>query len=158
MQQSNEKRIHTIDSWIGITNTQKRVIIFGTHMALSGCRVLQTSATSTNYIQPEDTSLLTGETIREIIVGNTVEGESSKYPGNFYVEYYLEDGTISGLWNEEPYSGKWANSGSVWCYKYTDLKGCNTIALNGDEITWIKLDGVATENKAMLFRGNPKNL
>ena len=44
---------------------------------------------------------MTEAEIRDIVVGNTYEGDSVKNPGNNYVEYTHPDGKISGLWNKQ---------------------------------------------------------
>ena len=97
MKKSNEKYIGS-DSILkeisGSFSARKRVIIFAALITLSGCQTLQERAVETKYVEPVGITLLSESDIRTKVVGNTIEGESSRKPGNFYVEHYLEDGTI----------------------------------------------------------------
>ena len=120
---------------------------------------MQETAESKEVIQPEGVTLMTEAELRETLVGNTYEGDSVKYPGSTYIEFIQADGTIRGLWNgEDRYKGKWVISGPVWCYKYKNSNGCNTLAKAGDTIFWYSLDGTTRGGKSIVVAGDSKNL
>ena len=128
-------------------------------VALAGCKTLQETAESKEVIQPEGVTLMTEAELRETLVGNTYEGDSVKYPGSTYIEFIQADGTIRGLLNgEDRYKGKWVISGPVWCYKYKNSNGCNTLAKAGDTIFWYSLDGTTRGGKSIVVAGDSKNL
>ena len=128
-------------------------------VALAGCKTLQETAESKEVIQPEGVTLMREAELRETLVGNTYEGDSVKYPGSTYIEFIQADGTIRGLWNgEDRYKGKWVISGPVWCYKYKNSNGCNTLAKAGDTIFWYSLDGTTRGGKSIVVAGDSKNL
>ena len=123
-----------------------------------GCKTLDEVAQSKEFKQPANVTLMSESDIREKLVGNTVIGESNTEPGSRYVEHFLSDGKIKGLWNDEPYSGTWAVSGSVWCSKYANSQYCSTMSLDGNQVTWIRLSGEVLPNKATILPGNAKGL
>ena len=102
---------------------------------------------------------MTETEIREILVGNTYEADSVRYPGNAYIEFIHPDSKISGLWNgEERYKGTWAISGKVRCYKYKSTNGCNTLSRSGDKLFWYGLDGNHRGGKSIVISGDPRKL
>ena len=128
-------------------------------VSLAGCKNLLETAQEKKFTQPEGVTLLTEAEIRETVVGNTYQGDSVRYPGSTYVEFIHPDGKISGLWNgQDRYKGEWAISGNVWCYKYKNSRGCNTLAREGDTILWYSLDGSYKGGKSVVMAGDPKNL
>ena len=127
-------------------------------MALSGCKTLQERAAESKYTTPDGVTLMTEAEIRKALVGNTIAGDSSHYPGNSFIEYYHNDGKVTGLWNgQKRYLGEWALSGKILCYRFPNQKGCSTLALSGNEIQWYALDG-SPEDKSTWMKGDPKGL
>lgn len=125
---------------------------------LSACTTLQENAASQKITTPDGVTLMNEMELRETLVGNTYEGNSVKYDGS-YIEYIHPDGNIRGLWNGiDRYKGKWAISGQVWCYKYRNSSGCNTLSKKGNTIYWYKPDGSTRGGKATVLTGDPKKL
>lgn len=128
-------------------------------VSLAGCKNLIETAESKKFTQPEGVTLMSENDIRNTLVGNTYAGDSTRYPGSKYVEFIRPDGKINGLWNEKDrYKGEWAVSGSVWCFKYKNSSGCNTLAKSGNEIRWYALDGSYSGGKSVVMSGDPKSL
>ena len=128
-------------------------------LSLAGCKNLLETAQEKQFTKPEGVTLMSEAEIRDTLVGNTFQGESARRPGKTYVEYIHPDGKISGLWNEtDRYQGEWAVAGSVWCYRYKNNRGCNTLAKDGDSILWYKLDGSTNGGKSMVVSGDPREL
>ena len=128
-------------------------------LTLAGCKNLLETAQDKQFTQPEGVTLMSESEIRDTLVGNTYEGESIRKPGNTYREFIHPDGKISGLWNgEHRYEGKWAVSGKVWCYRYETVRGCSTLARDGDTILWYGLDGSYKGGKSIVTAGDPGNL
>ena len=143
-------------------NTQQKLIGIAAGTALltiTGCKTLQEIAETRQVTPPEGVTLMTESELRETLVGNTYEGESVNYPGSTYLEYINPDGSIKGLWDgQDRYEGKWAISGKVWCYKYKNSSGCNTLVKKGDQIFWYNLDGSTRGGKAIVVSGDPNGL
>lgn len=135
-------------------------IVAGTLIvALAGCKTLQETAESKEVTQPEGVTLMTESELRKTLVGNTYEGDSVNYLGSTYIEFIQPDGTIRGLWNgKDRYKGEWVISGRVWCYKYKNSSGCNTMAKTGNTIFWYALDGTTRGGKSIVMPGDSKNL
>ena len=93
---------------------------------------------------------LTGDGLRALIVGNTVQGTMETTGG--YDEFYRPDGTIKAA----TYSGTWSIEGDSFCTQVgADPRECWQGAKAGDEIHWLKdgkLDGTGT-----VTPGNPNN-
>jgi hypothetical protein len=93
---------------------------------------------------------LSGEQIRTLIAGNTVQGDMEGT--GTYAEFYQRDGTVKG----PGYSGLWAIEGDAICLQYgSDPKACWEAARDGDSIQWLK-DG-AVEGTGTVAPGNPNN-
>ncbi len=91
---------------------------------------------------------LTGEQIRALIGGNTVEG--AMVATGPYAEFYQSDGTIKG----KDYTGAWSVEGDAMCFQYgSDPKSCWQVAREGDEVQWVK-DG-KVEGTGAVAPGNP---
>jgi len=131
------------------------VIVISVFLILSGCKSLGEVAQTREYAEPEGITVLTEEELRTKVIGNTIAGKS--YRGPMYVEFYQPDGNTRGLWDGSPYKSTWAISGKVMCWKASDARGCNLIALDGDEVTWYDLEGVE-KSRAKLMQGNAKEL
>ena len=93
---------------------------------------------------------LTGDGLRALIVGNTVQGTMETTGG--YDEFYRPDGTIKAA----TYSGTWSIEGDSFCTQVgADPRECWQGAKAGDEIHWLrdgKLDGTGK-----VTPGNPNN-
>jgi len=138
---------------------QKYAYVVAIAVALGGCKTLLETAQTQTYTQPEGVTLMTEAELRNTLVGNTYAGDSVRYQGSTYVEYIRPDGKINGLWNgSDRYKGEWAISGKVWCYKYKNSSGCNTLAKSGDTIFWYGLDGTTKGGKAVVTAGDPQKL
>jgi hypothetical protein len=103
---------------------------------------------------------LSGDDVRQKIVGNTIIGAEDGSP---YAEYLLEDGNILGQGKDGNYKGVWKIRGNRLCLSYEDDDGkigeseeCSTVVLNGDQIIRKSDDG--DEEVSALAPGNPKNL
>ena len=91
---------------------------------------------------------LTGDQIRALIGGNTVEG--AMVATGPYAEFYQADGTIKG----KDYTGAWSIDGDAMCFQYgTDPKSCWQVVGEGNQVQWVKdgkVDGTGT-----VAKGNP---
>jgi len=105
---------------------------------------------------------LAGPELKSTLAGNSLSGISKKGPT--YAETYIANGSIRGLWDgKEKYTGTWHVDGDKWCVDYdgsSDSDGCDSLALNGAHIYWLKDDGSAwnPERPGTLTQGNPDNL
>lgn len=91
---------------------------------------------------------LSGEAIRTLVSGNTVEG--SMVDSGRYAEFYAEDGTIRG----EGYTGSWTVEADTMCFKYgDDPADCWSVGGGSDEVLWMK-DGEVRGTGAVR-PGNP---
>jgi hypothetical protein len=98
---------------------------------------------------------LTGDQIRALVAGNTVQGNMEA--SGVYTEFYAEDGTIKGKDNTgTDYKGAWSIDGDNMCFQYgDDPANCWQVAKEGDQIQWVKegkVDGTGT-----VVPGNPNN-
>ncbi|MEQ9491698.1 MAG: hypothetical protein RIM72_22180 [Alphaproteobacteria bacterium] len=94
--------------------------------------------------------LASGEMIKEMIGGNTVQG--SMADGTGYTEFYAEDGVIKG----DGYTGAWRVDDNQMCFKYgDDPENCWSVGIKGDQVSWIK-DG-NTDGTGTIVPGNPNN-
>ena len=75
---------------------------------------------------------LSGDRIRTIVSGNTVEG--SMADTGRYSEFYAYDGTIRG----EGYTGDWRNAGYEMCFDYGEGPDCWQVGGDAEEVLWIK--------------------
>ncbi len=91
---------------------------------------------------------LTGDEIRALIGGNTIEG--AMVATGPYAEFYQADGTIKG----KDYTGAWSVEGDTMCFQYgSDPKSCWRVVREGDAIQWVNdgtVDGTGTVSE-----GNP---
>lgn len=91
---------------------------------------------------------LTGDEIRALIGGNTVEG--AMVATGPYAEFYQADGTIKG----KDYTGAWSVEGDAMCFQYgSDPKSCWQVVGKGDGVEWVK-DG-KVEGTGTVAPGNP---
>jgi hypothetical protein len=120
-------------------------------IVLSGCKSLGEIAEGKQYTKPEGVTVMSEAELRSKMVGNTIDGKSTKGP--LYTEFYAPDGKGKGLWDGDKYSFDYAISGPVYCYKGDGFNGCNLVGLRGDDITWVELDGKKS-GEAKLLPGN----
>jgi len=93
---------------------------------------------------------LTGDGLRALIVGNTVQGTMETTGG--YDEFYRPDGTIKAA----TYSGTWSIEGDSFCTQVgADPRECWQGAKAGDQIHWLK-DG-KLDGTGKVMPGNPNN-
>lgn len=91
---------------------------------------------------------LTGDQIRALVGGNTVEG--AMVATGPYAEFYQIDGAIKG----KDYTGAWSIDGDSMCFQYgTDPKSCWQVGREGGEVQWMK-DG-KVEGTGTVAEGNP---
>jgi len=102
---------------------------------------------------PDGVAVMTETEIRERIIGNTVIGE---YEGDKDNQYYLADGTLSGVWGDVRYCEYWAVSGPVFCVGISSQRYCETLALEGAVLKSFELDGTPKPARE-LARGNALN-
>ena len=82
---------------------------------------------------------LSGDQIRETLVGNTMSGFDD---GEVFHEYLNPNGTISGSTPSGRYSGQWRISGDEICFAYdTNAKSgpkwdCSEVRLRRNRIIW----------------------
>jgi hypothetical protein len=101
------------------------------------------------------------EEISRSIIANTLVGSVAGSP---YAEYYAPDGVIRGESKDGRYRAAWwLRDDDTMCFKYGEAVdgywpgGCVRLSLDGDTVTFIRLDG-SVENPAKLLSGNPKGL
>lgn len=143
-------------------NSKRKMTMYAGAMVLAtmvGCKSLEEVAQGKKHTAPEGVTLMTESELRETLVGNTYSGDSTRSPGNTYVEFIRPDGTTSGLWSgTDRYKGKWAISGKVWCSQYKQSSSCNTLSKDGDTIYWYQLDGTTKGGMSKVRPGNPDEL
>jgi hypothetical protein len=99
-------------------------------------------------------TLLSGDEIRQQLVGNTFTGlmEASEGGPSPYAEYYDPDGTIRG----EGYAGHWTSEGDTMCLAYEQSpKNCWQVGSDDGELQWI-LNGTV-QGTGKVAPGNPNN-
>lgn len=104
---------------------------------------------------------LSGAQIAATITGNTLSGSTLK--NESWVEYYVNDGTIHGLWKgNEHYKGAWKVDGDKLCLDYdgTDYDGCYVVSMaqGATTVYLLNADGTLHEKPVSLATGNPRNL
>lgn len=101
------------------------------------------------------TQRLTGLAAWNALVGNSISGKNSD--GDDLTEYYLRNGTVKQLADDETATGKWAVRGEKVCFEYPDEdEDCYRITVDGDIATFSEDDGSGRRYK--ILRGNPKKL
>lgn len=104
---------------------------------------------------------LSRQEISRSIIGNTLVGS---FEGSPYAEFYAPDGIIRGESAEGRYQAEWwLRADDTMYFKYGDAVdgywpgGCVHLALDGDTVNFIRLDG-SVENPTKLLQGNPRGL
>lgn len=111
---------------------------------------LKLAAVATPLVVLGNTALAeqaSGDDIRALLSGNTLQGASSYGP---YAEYYDPDGALRG----DGYDGKWKVEGDKACMDYGEGFQCWDGVIKGNANIWI-LDGEA-HAAGFMFPGNPK--
>lgn len=103
-----------------------------------------------DYQLPKDAEVMTEAEIRKRIVGNTVVSE---YRGEKDSQYFLDDGTLLGVWTNVRYCDYWAASGPLLCVGITAERYCETLALEGSTLKRFELDGTQKPSRE-LIQGN----
>lgn len=122
------------------------------------------------YVIPANVSVMTGQEIREQIIGNTLTGPSPGY-GPVSVEYLHPDGTVAALWRDRLSTGMWGISRSLLCIYYPlvylrqnwppreeSLYHCFTLSLDGDTVHFHDQNGRLVEIASLLLPGNARDL
>lgn len=89
-----------------------------------------------------------GDEIRTLLSGNTLQGSSAK---SAYAEYYDPEGTLRG----DGYAGKWKVEDDMGCMDYGEGFQCWTGYIDGIANIWYK-DG-KVDAAGMMIPGNPHN-
>ncbi len=79
---------------------------------------------------------LTGDQIKQLIIGKTITGVQDNAR---YSEYLDPQGTISGDSEGEDYFGRWRISGNELCFRYAGESKewvCTGVTLKGSTIIW----------------------
>jgi hypothetical protein len=79
---------------------------------------------------------LTGNQIKQLLIGNTITGVQDNAP---YSEYLDPQGTISGDSQGEIYFGRWQISRNEICFRYAGESKewvCTGVTLKGSTIIW----------------------
>lgn len=96
--------------------------------------LLVATATATASADAADPPpLATGAQIRQAVSGHTVEG-SMQGTGR-YTEFYAADGSVRA----KGYRARWSIEGDSMCWVYEGQpRDCWQVALQGDQIKWVK--------------------
>ncbi|MDF2119152.1 hypothetical protein PY365_26630 [Roseiarcaceae bacterium H3SJ34-1] len=101
------------------------------------------------------TQRLTGLAAWNALVGNSISGKNED--GDPLTEYYMRNGTVKQLADDETATGKWTVRGEKVCFKYPDEdEDCYRITVDGDIATFSEDDG--SGRRYQILRGNPKKL
>jgi len=127
-------------------------LVIGLFVAVIG-NMAATTFAAESYVTPPGVTLLTGDEIRDALIGNT-----AWYP-NGALEYCTSDGKCIGEsggvnWND----ASWAIDGSVICFTYPNHPrwgGCRTLSKHKDAGAFIFhfLDGSVRFEKVSTFKG-----
>ena len=94
-----------------------------------------------------------GEDIRNLVSGSTVQGSMLVEKYQKYSEFYMADGTIRG----DGYTGKWSIEGDTMCFSYGGTSsGCWAATIEGPAVIWWKdgaVDGAAAFEEVRRDRG-----
>lgn len=129
----------------------------------AGCATTQDTA-QPSTTPAEAPTTLTGEEIRSLISGNTVEGKDSY--GYYFKGYHALDGTVSATSEKGSKSyqstGTWQIKGNTFCVNWANKdwkSGCATYAKNGESYQYKStLAGSPSIPAAKVVNGNPHNL
>jgi hypothetical protein len=89
------------------------------------------------------------------LVGNTVVGKDAD--DNELIEYYLKNGTVKQLSDDQVSTGKWSFKDGQVCFRYPEEdEYCYDLTVDGDIATFSDEDGSGT--RYTILKGNPKRL
>ena len=92
------------------------------------------------------------------VVGNSVSGKTAD--GEALTEFYMKDGTLKQLIDDETTDGKWTVKKQQVCFVYgdddDDDEECYKLEVAGNIATFIDSDGKG--RRYTILKGNPKNL
>lgn len=89
------------------------------------------------------------------LIGNTVVGKDSD--DNEIFEYYLKNGTVKQLSDDQVSTGKWSFKDGQVCFRYPEEEEyCYDLTVDDDIATFTDEDGSGT--RYMVLKGNPKRL
>ena len=101
---------------------------------------------------------LTGLDAWNQVVGNSVTGKTDD--DEAITEYYLKNGKVKQLIDDETNNGEWTLKGQQICFLYDgdddDDQECYKLEVVGDIATFIDSDGKG--RRYTILKGNPKNL
>jgi len=101
------------------------------------------------------TPRLTGLAAWNALVGNSISGKNED--GDPLTEYYMRNGTVKQLADDETATGKWTVRGEKVCFKYPDEdEDCYRVTVDGDIATFSEDDG--SGRRYQILQGNPKKL
>jgi hypothetical protein len=101
------------------------------------------------------TQRLSGLAAWNALVGNSISGKNED--GDPLTEYYMRNGTVKQLADDETATGKWTVRGEKVCFKYPDEdEDCYRITVDGDIATFTEDDG--SGRRYQILQGNPKKL
>lgn len=105
---------------------------------------------------PVATGRLTGAAAWNALIGNTIIGKNED--GDPLTEYYLANGTVKQLVDDEVASGKWALRGQEICFEFPDGddETCYKVVVDGNVATFTDADG--SGRRYTIEKGNPKKL
>ena len=105
---------------------------------------------------PAGTRKLVGLEAWSALVGNTIAGKNAD--GDPFFEYYLKDGSVKQLDDDEVATGEWTVKGSNVCFEFPedDEETCYKVAVDGKIATFTDEDGKG--RRFEILAGNPKKL
>ena len=116
------------------------------------------AAPSAAPVAPQPARKLTGLDAWNQVVGNSVTGKTDD--DEAITEYYLKNGKVKQLIDDETNNGEWTLKGQQICFLYDgdddDDQECYKLEVVGDIATFIDSDGKG--RRYTILKGNPKNL
>ncbi len=105
---------------------------------------------------PAAVGRLTGAAAWNSLIGNSISGKSEE--GDPLTEFYLANGTVKQLIDDEISTGKWALRGQEICFEYPedDDETCYKLVIDGNVATFTDEDGAG--RRYTVEKGNPKKL
>jgi hypothetical protein len=105
---------------------------------------------------PAAVGRLTGAAAWNALIGNSITGKSEE--GDPLTEFYLPNGTVKQLIDDEISTGKWALRGQEICFEYPedDDETCYKLVVDGNIATFTDEDGAG--RRYTVEKGNPKKL
>ena len=144
-------------------NVKFAFAILTASLLAAGCATTQDTA-QPSTTPAEASTMLTGEEIRSLISGNTVEGKVSD--GYYFKGYHAPDGTVSatseGGGKTYRGTGTWQIKSDTVCVNWANKdwkSGCGTYAKNGESHQFKSTTfGGPSIPAAKVVEGNPHNL